>query len=213
MSFCFSPNTDLNEAKQSLSFLLLSKEKVFPREKDNCFDVLTSTDRSKLLEKFLRKRYSLVGDVIEESGPIDLQDQHCQLELKTTRIKKVAATDLKLGKKKHVKAAVSTERIQEVSVSQLLLGLGRPGSLDLEGKSLYVECRKGATGAYQLIFSYSEEYKARVSSEVSVKKGEALQVAQVSRDLAEKSKTLGLPETLYKEVEGQDEISYELQIK
>lgn len=203
VSFCFESKTNLTEAKESLSFLLLPKESVFLRREDNCFDVNTSPDRSKLLEIFLRKRYTLISEESEPKKSGNLQDQQCQLELNTTRNKEVRTQTL---------GVVQIKNVQELSTAKILLGLGRPGTLDLEGRSLYIECRKSASGVYQLSFSYSEEYKAKVVSEVSVRKGESIQVAQVITDLSQKSKVLGLPEFLYKEIEGQEKISYELKV-
>ncbi len=191
-----------------MEFLLLPREKVFMRSKDRCFDIVTSGDRAKLLEKFLRKRYNLVEEIsTTEAAP----EEHCRLEFKVLREKKVETKNLQLGASNSALAAESS--VQEGSTSELLLGLGKPGLLDLEGKSLAVECRKGATGIYQLIFSFSEAYRSRVSSEVSLKQGEILNVAQVTKDLNNKSKVLGLPVTLYNEVEGQEATRYELRIK
>lgn len=174
VSFCFQPSTQLAEAQKSLEFLLLPREQVFPRPADHCFDVSTSTDRTKLLEKFLRKRYTLVAETGVSSG--------------------------------------SSEQ-NEVSTSQLLLGMGKPGTLDLFGRSLSVECRGGHRGIYQLVFSYSELWRSKVSTEVSVKQGEVVNVGSITNELDNKSKMLGLPETIYQVSKGSENISYELQIK
>lgn len=210
VSYCFEQTTNLKEAEKSLSFLLLPKEKVFPRPQQNCFDVLTSTHRSKLLEKFLSKRYTLISERGASTDFENLQAQQCQLELKTTKVKSANTKDFRVGRSNN--ASVGTSSTQEVSTSQLLLGSGRPGTLELEGRSLYIECRKTESGYYQLIFSYNEIYRAKVSSEVSVRRGESVQIAQITNDLASKSKTLGLPQSLYREVEGQENISYELKV-
>ena len=210
VSYCFEQTTNLKEAEQSLSFLLLPREKVFPRPQQNCFDVLTSTDRSKLLEKFLSKRYNLISEPGALTDFENLQAQQCQLELKTKKIKSANTKDFRLGRSNN--ASVGTSSTQEVSTSQILLGSGRPGTLELEGRSLYIECRKTESGYYQLIFSYNEIYRAKVSSEVSVRRGESVQIGQITNDLASKSKTLGLPQSLYREVEGQENISYELKV-
>lgn len=211
VSYCFEQTTNLQEAQQSLSFLLLPKEKVFLRPEQNCFDVLiASTDRSKLLEKFLSKRYTLISEQASAGKPENIQAQQCQLELKTTKNKEVNTRDVRLGRASN--ARVGSRTRQEISTSQLLLGSGRPGTLELEGRSLYIECRKTESGIYQLIFSYSEMYRIKVSSEVNVKRGESIQIAQITNDLASKSKTMGLPQSLYRDVEGQENISYELKV-
>ncbi len=186
--------TNLAEAQKSLEFLLLPKEHVFLRPKDHCFDVSTSVDRTNLLEKFLSKHYTLIGES-HETRTLDvgnLNNQNCQLELKTIKKKNVDITKAKAGAVNS--ASTDSEKLSEVSTSQILLGLGKPGSLELEGRSLYVECSGGVRGIYQLIFSYSEAYKGKVSSQLTVRQGEVVNISSITNDLNIKSKTLGLPE-------------------
>lgn len=180
------------------------------RTGDHCFDVVTSTDRSKLLEKFLRKRYNLVAET-GVAGEVETKIEHCQLEFKTTRKRKVDSTNVRLGATNNIE--VANRDMNETSTSQLLLGLGKPGVLDMEGRALNIECRKGASDVYQLIFSFSELNRSKVTSEVSLKRNEPLNVAQVINDLNNKSKTLGIPETIIQEAKGQESTTYELMIK
>ena len=208
-SFCFSRNVSLNEAKNSMEFLLLPREKVFLRNEDNCFDVVTSPDRAKLLEKFLRLRYNLISEtgISAQSEVVE----HCQLEFRTTRLRKVDSKNFRVGSTNSAEA--NSRDLKDVSAAQILLSPGKPGVLDLEGKSLFVECRKGASDYYQLVFSFTELNKAKVTSEITVRKNELLNVAQITNDLNNKSKTLGIPETIYQDAKGQETITYELQIK
>lgn len=194
-----------------MSFLLLPREKVFKRQADNCFDVLTSTDRSKLLEKFLRKRYNLIAETGVSAAPSSLEDQQCRLELITTRTKVVEVQDLKLGASSQVAAGTREEKSS--STTELLLGFGKPGVFDLEGKSLQVECVKGASGVYQLTFSYNEIGKSRVSSSVNAKKGEPIQIAGITNDLDSQNKSLGLPQTSLEDVKGKENINFEMRVK
>ncbi|MBC7428410.1 MAG: hypothetical protein H7336_07345 [Bacteriovorax sp.] len=212
VSFCFEPQVNLAGAQKSLEFLLLPTEQVTPRQGAHCFEINTSPDRSKLLEKYLRKSYTLVVDRgARELGTGSLNNQNCQIELKTTNKKKINSTNVRVGSK-NIISTVSKDKT-EVSTSQLLLGLGKPGTLDLEGRSLFVECSGAGRDIYQLTFSYSEEYKSKVSTQVTVKRGEPVKIAEITNDLNSKSKTLGLPETLYQEATGAENISYELEIK
>jgi hypothetical protein len=201
-SFCFEKNVSLKEVEESLTFLLLPREHVFPRPKDLCLDVNTSTDRSKLLEKFLSKRYTLIpeGEISPLKEASELQKEQCAIEFTTAKQKEVRTAHI---------GVTESRTTKETSVAKLLLGFGTPGTLDLEGRSLTIECRKGAKGDYQLIFSSNESTKSKVSSEVSVKQNEVVQVGQIIRDLNEKNKALGIP---YKEVEGEDKITYELKV-
>ncbi len=209
VSYCFEQSTNLKEAEASLSYLLLPREKVFPRPEQNCFDVMTSIDRSNLLEKFLSKRYTLIIEK-RRSTSENIQVEQCQIELKKTKKLEMNTKNFRLGSS--TKAGIESLVTHEVSTSQLLLGSGHSGMLELEGRSLYIECRKMNSGIYNLTFSYSETYRSKVSSEISIKRGEVVQIAHITNELDTKSKTLGLPQSLYQTIQGQENISYELKI-
>lgn len=210
-SFCFPKSTNLKNASDSLGFLLLPKERVFPRPQDNCFDVNTSTDRAKLLEKFLRKRYTLISETEGLSNAAKVETQHCQIEFTTKRTKNTDSKEIQIGVQNNTSAGSNS--VQELSTASLLLGVGKPGSLELEGRSLFVECSTGGTGIFNLVFSYSELYRSKVSSSVTLRTNEPLEVAQVINDLNQKSKNLGLPQTQYYENVGTEKISYELKVR
>lgn len=214
-SFCVKPPVNMAEVRDSLSFLLLPNEKVFLRQEAHCIDVLTSTDRVKLLEKFLSKRYHLIAEVSNKasvgSEAASLNDSHCQLELTTTRVKKMDFKEAGVNQK--IVLASGSESVRETSVSRILLSLGRPGVLDVGEKSLNVECRRGQTGRYHLVFSFSEADKAKVKSEVSVAANEIINIAEISNDLNEKNKALGLSNVSFGETQGKDIMQYQLQVK
>lgn len=210
-SFCFPKSTNLKSASDSLGFLLLPKERIFPRPQDNCFDVTTSTDRAKLLEKFLRKRYTLISEMDGINNAAKVETQHCQIEFTTKRTKNRNSKEIQIGVQNNTSAG--SDSVQELSTASLLLGVGKTGSLELEGRSLFVECNTGAPGIFNLVFSYSELYRAKVSSSVTLRSNEPLEVAQIINDLNEKSKTLGLPQTQYYERTGAEKISYELKVR
>ncbi len=210
VSFCFTPAISVEEPRDALNFLLLPKEKVYLRPEQRCIDVLTSTDRVKLLEKYLRLRYTLV----EEEGSKTVEEpQHCQLEMKKTGIRNTDTTNASFGL--GMPPAVSASNINSTinESSQLLLGLGKAGTLVVGSQALYVECRKGATGIYQLIFSLTESGANRISSEVSAKKNEPVNIGQISRELNERSRVLGLPQTAVSTAIGVEEVTYQLIVK
>ena len=209
-SFCFKPATSLAEARDSLQDLLLPREKVFLRPEQRCMDVLTSPNRVKLLEKFLRLRYTLVVDETERESTA-LQNQHCQLELKKTTNQQATNSNVQLGLQNQVSAGAST--LASTETSQLLLGLGKPGVLAIGTQALYVECRRGATGIYQLTFSLQENGSSRITSEVSTRANEMVNVGQVTKELNDKNKILGVPQTAVSTAIGNEETLYQLQVK
>lgn len=211
-SFCFKPSTSLEEARDSLSFLLLPREKTFLRPSQRCMDVLTSPDRVKLLEKFLRLRYTLEESEADKNSEEKLQEQHCLLEMKKTSVRKTDTNELKVGVDNKLSSGSLNSSVTETS--EILLGIGKPGVLAVGNQALYVECRKGSTGLYQLLFSLSESGgSSRISTEISTKKNEPVNVGQVTKDLNERNKIIGLPQSAVSTAVGEEETTYQLQIK
>lgn len=209
-SFCFKPATSLNDARASLNEIILPREKIFTREEQRCLDVLTSPDRVKLLEKYLRLRYTLVVEESERDIQ-PLQAQHCQLELKKTATRRTTNTNLQIGASNQIGSGASNSALTEVN--QLLLGLGKPGVLAIGTQALYVECRKGATGMYQLTFSLQENGSSRITTEVSARANEEINVGQVTRTLNDRNRALGVPQIAVSTEIGTEDITYHLKVK
>ncbi len=218
-SYCFDRSVSLREVQQSLSLLLLPKDIVERRVEDNCLDIFLSTDRVKLFEKFLSKRYDLKKDPRSESeskGKTDESsglgnDTKCRLDLRTTKKTKVDSSNLKLGEKNVLNSSATTS--DSVSIMEMLLGPGQPGELEAGDEKLKVTCRPLGTGEASLIFSYSDKNKASVNSHVQLKKGEWLNIASVIKELADQNKTIGVPQTEVSESTGKIETIYELKFK
>lgn len=209
LSYCFARNVSLQEVKRELNDLLLPREKVIFRTVDSCIDIVTSSDRGKLLEKFLRKRYTLVT----ETSMMEMEDskvlEHCRLEFKSTTKKLVDAKNVVIGSAKEFKS--SGNSLTEISTSQILLGLGKPGSLDVGGQSLEVECRKGAIGYYQLLFKYAGALD-HIQSEASLRAGEVLNVGSIAKEMNEKNKNIGMPQARFQNATSNEVTTYELKI-
>ena len=165
------------------------------------------------MEKYLSKRYTLIAETGVSKDQEDLTKKNCQIELTTTRLKNINNLDAQVGITSPPNASKGSFTQNEVSVSQLLLGLGKQGMLELEGRTLYVTCSGGTRGFYQLVFYYSEQYRSKVSTELTIKQGEPVNIGNITNDLNTKSKTLGLPESSYSTTTGSENINYELQIK
>jgi hypothetical protein len=209
LSYCFAGNVNLHEVKRELDFLLLPREKVAFRNGDGCIDIVTSNDRGKLLEKFLRKRYTLIAETSSTDSGVSKVMEHCRLEFKTTKQRQVDTKNAAIGVSNQLNAGSNSRA--EVSTSQILLGLGKPGSLDVGGQSLEVECRKGATGFYQLIFKQAGAGNS-IQSEASLRAGEVLNVGSIAKEINEKNKNIGIPQTSFQNTVGNEVTTYELKI-
>ncbi len=202
-SYCFQSSVNLNEVKKSLGFLLLPTDVVNLRDEDNCIDITASSDRGNLFEKFLAKRYNLKRDFKENSS--------CRLDLKTTIKKQQEANTIKIGERNVLSKTESSG--SSVSSMELLLGEGIPGEIEAGTEKLKVTCRLIGNENANLIFSYVDKNKASVSTEASLKKGEWLNIASVIKELDDKNKTMGIPQTEISNTVGKTETIYELQFK
>lgn len=208
-SYCFDRSVNLREAHQSLKILLLPKDIVDQRIEDNCLDLITSSDRGNLFEKFLSKRYDLKKDPQGEAqaaGP-----KECRLDLKTTKKSKKESSTFKFGEKNAINSAVAT--MDSISIMEMLLGTDLPGEFEAGDEKLKVTCRLIGSSDASLMFSYSDKNKASVNTQVQLKKGEWLNVASVIKELNDKNKMIGIPQTEISESKGNAETIYELQFK
>lgn len=208
-TYCFDRSVSLSEVHQSLKILLLPKDIVDQRPEDNCLDITLSTDREKLFEKYLGRRYDLKKDPrgeVQNSG-----GSECRLDLKTTQKTKVESSTLKLGEKNIIASGAASK--DSISIMEMLIGAGFPGEFEVGDEKLKVTCQLTGADRASLMFSYSDKNKASVNTQVQLKKGEWLNIASVIKELADKSKTFGIPQSEVSESTGKTETVYELQFK
>jgi len=214
-SFCFTPSTDLDAVRNSINFLLLPNERTFMRPDQRCMDVLTSTDRVKLLEKYLRLRYTMVEPETPDKKIVSLEEQNCQMEFKKTTENKTGLGNLNpVGV--YNSGTAGTLNGPTTETSDLLLGVGKAGAITVDKQVIYVECRKADNGNYKLTFALTEKDEpSRISSDVIVKKNETVNVGRIKNDLNDKQKItgVGLPQTAVSTDVYLDQTTYELQVK
>ncbi len=211
-TFCFEKNVNLKSVESSVGFLLLPQDQVILSLKEHCIEITSSPNRGKLFEKYLSKSYSLVKSGKEEASAGETFDKetNCNLTFKTTTTTKQDNNNLQVGKNNSVKATSKTQSY--VNNMELLLGSGQSGELDVGSEKLKVLCQFNEEFA-NLTFSFVSTDKATVRTEVRTKKGEWLNLASIVRELNEKKKTLGIPQTEIDETNGKSETTYELQFR
>lgn len=212
-SFCFERNVSLQEARQSLSILLLPKDVVALRSVDNCLDIITSGTRAALFLKYLSKRYQLIKESGAENQNFDQNkpETDCRLELKTTKKMKNESFKAGIGEKNNLNKAMS--KTDSESTMEMLLGAGYPGMIEVGDEKLSLLCRLTSAGSAQLTFSYVDKFKASATSEVQVQRGVWLNIASIKKDLADKSHTIGIPQTEMNQSSGESVTLYELRLK
>lgn len=212
-SYCFEKSVSLSDAHQTLKILLLPKDIVDHRIEYNCLDIVTSPDRGRLFEKYLGKRYHLQKDT-KDSFQLNAEENKisdCRIDLKTTTKSKVDTSKFKIGEKNIISFAENTNG--NVSMMELLLGSGKSGEISIGEETLIIICQLIGSESANLIFSYLEKNKASVNSEVTAKKGEWINVGSILKDLNEKTKISGIPQSEISKATGKSEVNYELRFK
>lgn len=206
-SYCFEESVNLQSVQNSISFLLLPKDTVHLREDDHCIDLVLSGDRGKLFEKFLSGRYNLKRE--KSSDTVELPP--CQLVLRTTVKQASERESVKLGEKNSVnKAEISQNSTSSMS---MVLSQGVAGEMEVWPEKLQVTCRMTGANKAELKFNFSDRTKGGIANEFVVTKGEWLNIGSVVKDLHDKNKTLGIPQTVISNTTGKSETQYDLQIR
>jgi len=118
---------------------------------------------------------------------------------------------VKVGVKNSVKKSEQTSL--NSSTIEFVVGQGIAGELEAGTEKLKVLCRLIGADKASLQFSFYDRGKGGTASEYLLKRGEWLNLGSVIKDLNEKNKTLGIPQTEISTTTGKSEIQYDLQIK
>lgn len=207
-SYCFESDVALTSVERSVNFLLLPKDTVYLREEDHCIDIVTSPDRGKLFEKFLSGRYNLR----REANPASFAEiETCQLVLKTTVKQKKESQTVKAGDKNTL--SKSEDTMSSKSTIEMALGAGVPGEMTAGPERLKVTCRFFGGGKANLQFAFADKEKGGIATDITIAKGEWLNIGSILKDLNEKNKILGVPQAEVTTTTGKTETNYELQVK
>ena len=204
-SYCFNQSVNLDGVINSLGPFLLPKDIISKQQSksENCIDIILSPDRAKLFEKFLRRHY----DLKEVSA--EVEKSPCRLSFKTTKKKKSEETVFKIGEKNTLNQGEIKK--DEVSLMEILISEGKTSELSAGEISLTMECRLIGDDKANIEFKMTTFLSTSLKTDVVLKKGEWLNIASVVKDLNDKKKTLGIPQSEKSSLEGKDTTIYELQ--
>ena len=94
---------------------------------------------------------------------------------------------------------------------EILISEGKTSELSAGEIGLTLECRLIGNEKANIEFKMTTLLNTGLKTDVVLKKGEWLNIASVVKDLNEKKKTLGIPQTEKSSLEGQDVTLYEIQ--
>jgi hypothetical protein len=195
MGFCFDQGVSLNSVKGYLSPILAPQDKVFKRESVNCLEIEMDNNRVPLFETYLTRRFRLTRQYAGNSGaPAKTSSnitslEHCRFQLKKVSNEKRKKDLYKIQKGGALRQRVTTGEGERVS--QLLLGLGRKGSLSIAGEKMDLLCIKRGVG-YEVDFYLISAGGNQVSTSLSITIGQELNIGSVFEDLKRKTREIDI---------------------
>ncbi len=208
-TYCFRAPENVKNVSDRISFILTDRDKIQLNSESNCVDIYSSENRMKVIDKLIRKNFNPIDSVQpKDSGNLD-QD-HCRIELTETKKRNIDERTISAGEKN--KVSDLNKFGTESNTTQLLLAYGRPGSIDIEGKSLNIVCVKNSSGNYHLNFYINSSGGNKISSDITVSPGQNVEVGSIVKDLDNKSKEFGISKIEFNKSEGKVEIRYTLKV-
>jgi hypothetical protein len=207
-TFCFENNTPVSRVQSAIDFLQTGNDKIQLRNKDNCLDIYSSSDRLKLYEKMIYKNFSPISTGLVENNNDGFSNQ-CRIELKEIKNSTISDSVGRIGS--DAKLKVSDKDANSTTRSELLMTSGKRSSLTAGEINLFIECVKTKNDIYQLAFFLENQANA-IQTSIDVKVGEVIDLGGIVKELNEKSKTIGVPVTEIKTQTGTIKTKYELRV-
>ncbi|MBT5093929.1 MAG: hypothetical protein HOM21_06795 [Halobacteriovoraceae bacterium] len=196
--FCFKAGVSLDKAKATIRPLLLKKDRVYKREALNCLEVKLSPMRKDLIERYLRQRVTLTrvydgatgGSIASNNKPA--VTRNCLIEIARHGDSSLKQSQAKLAHKSFMRHDESKK--SGVLRTQMLLGAGMPGHLDVEGERVELLCSPRGTRNFQITVSIKSPANGQsISSSVGAGLGNPINIGNMVQNLKDQSHSLGLP--------------------
>jgi hypothetical protein len=207
ISFCFEKDVRLDQVEAHIEFLKTGADKIQVRTEDNCLDVYTTSSRSPLYDKLITKKFKIISNAVALEG--ELKDA-CRVQLIERKYKKNNEKILVAGSKNKINS--KSEMEESTIKTELLLTSGKTGNIRVQEKDFSVECLKTLGEVFQLSFYLGEKTKTNIKSEVTIKKGELIDIGNITNELISKQNTIGIPQTVIADQEMNEKIIYELKV-
>jgi len=202
---CFKASTSLDRVLMDMKALALPKDKFFKREAVNCIEVKLSDARFSLYQKYLKRKYLITrtysGMDTGATRPQGLTGQNCRIEIQKVSSDESTTKQFGLGKK--TKLSKSQNSGSRTSTSRLLLASGQKSNMAMDGNSVDLVCWPSSDVTARIVVSLSYD-SSRLSTTVSVRKGQKVNLGQIVDKLNDKSRDISLRRGLgYKKTNGQ----------
>lgn len=205
-SFCFERRNSLEDIKSYMQKIASPKDQIYLREKDHCLDIESSEIKEPLFRQWAQKRYRLVTS----STTVQPSSKMCRLKLTQEGSALEDKTQVSLTRKQALlrKAELSKRSSR---VRTLLVQSGKEASLRVDDSKLQIKCYWRNATTYETVFSL-ESLKNSISSSLTLRKGQRIELGDVVDDLNQKDNSASLSGIKHQKNTRDSKISYWLEI-
>ncbi|MCK5074401.1 MAG: hypothetical protein KAQ98_13305 [Bacteriovoracaceae bacterium] len=221
--FCFGDNVSLQSVRLSMDPILLSRDKIFFRKSMNCIEVKLSKARKDLFEKYISKKFT-ISKIYSETAREEIFTEtikNCRILI--IKKKKVSSKEFKAGVGKRTRLSQKEIKRNEVGRTELLLGEGLIGKIEVGGDFVEVECKSRANDNYVVQVHMKKENKSNDSSSsssgslsttIQIKRGEKINIGSIVENLKNRDRKISVDEGVnYSRIKGETTYDYELVIQ
>ena len=189
--YCFE-GVNLSEVENYLTPILKSEDKVAKFTEHNCLNITISVTRIPLFDSWLRRRYRYRKKISLASSGHQVRGT-CSLEV--TRKEKFTTKSSSGQVGARFKLNKGNGSRSRVSKSRLLLDYGKEGSMSVGQENIVVTCTQRGANSHGLKL-YLQGSDSSIATDVTIVKGESLDLGEVSDELQDKRKSFNLKKGL-----------------
>ncbi len=206
-AFCFEKTIDVKSALKDVESLVVEGDKILEQKGSLCFDIVTSSEmRIELFEKLLRRRYQLTKSISETPS----QHSTCNIVFEMIGTKEIKKEQVSIGE--FSKISDEASKSKQTNVQNFLIDENTKGMLRVCDSVLEIVCRKVDDKRFVVKISHTDLQKS-VETTVTLLQNVKFDLGNVVKDLNDKKKTLGIPETSMIKTEGFEQVQYSLIIQ
>ncbi|MDD0854219.1 hypothetical protein HBN50_13990 [Halobacteriovorax sp. GB3] len=196
--YCFEKQTSLKQVQNSIQPFLLAGEGSQLDEQRHCVRVrVLSLARRDLIKKIISGQYKVLPPVTQSSNQIQRSGrlESCRLEIERVSRERTVKRKVQVGNK--TKILEVREGGGQVSRSQLLLGVGKPGMFRMDGNEYYMTCNKRGYSGYEISLSLERDYgRSMLTTTITTVKNKKVNLGSMKDEIKNKNRELSLSQGL-----------------
>lgn len=197
-SYCFEKQISLKQVQNSIQPFLLAGEGSQLDEQRHCVRVRAlSPARKELIKKLISSQYKVILPIAQDSNQIQRSGrlESCRLEIERVSRERTVKRQVQVGNK--TKILEVREGGGQVSRSQLLLGVGKPGMFRMDGNEYYMTCNKSGYSKYEISLSLERDYgRSMLSTTITTVKDKKVNLGSMKDEIKNKKKDISLSQGL-----------------